>query len=156
MKRATHQLILLFGLAVPFSCMADSLCTPNVINKGVQQWKTGEYLFNCLADKGNDPGPVSLPVQPADYRIEVSWGGFDKSNGTPGGDIQLLVGTDQPRHTQRKHKPENGDDEQTWRWNGVESIVIPANTARKFSVFHDTNNSSAGNTYLRIRFVASN
>lgn len=158
MNHSATRLILLFGLAtlIQHSAVADTLCNASTINKGVQNWATGEYLFNCLADKAKDPGPITLPPQPADYRVDILWGGFDKSNGTPHGDIQLLVGTDQPRHTQRKHKPETGDDDQTWRWNGRESLLIPANTARKFRVLHDTYNSHAGNTYLRIRFMASN
>lgn len=156
MFRRLRSLSLVCGAIVAYTgASADSLCSTSEILKGVSQWQTGQYLFNCLAQAGNDPGPIVIPAQTVDYRVEVLWGGFDKSNGTPNGEIKLLVGTDAPRGTTRKHKPEPEDDDQTWRWNGAASIVVPAGKQRRFSVLHDTSNGSAGNTYLRIRFMSS-
>lgn len=155
LKHLRSFLLMTAALAVCAGGAADTLCGTSEISKGVNQWGTGRYIFNCLASAGNDPGPIVIPPQSAGYRVDVFWGGYDKSNGTPNGEIKLLVGTDPPRGTTKKHKPESGDDDQTWRWNGTASIVVPAGTQRRFSVLHDTSNSSAGNTYLRIRFMSS-
>jgi hypothetical protein len=156
MRRVACKFALVFCAVVPHGiATADSLCGASEVAKGVTDWNTGQYLFNCLAQGGNDPGPIVIPPQSAAYRVEVLWGGFDKSNGTPNGEIKLLVGTDAPRGTVKKHMPESGDDDKTWRWNGTVSIVVPAGVQRKFKVHHDTTNGTAGNTYLRIKFVSS-
>ena len=156
LRRFSLAFVTLLAAVAPATAQPpDRLCGNSEIAKGVFQWQTGQYLIHCLAEGGNDPGPVVIPPQPVGYRVDVTWGGYDKSNGTPNGQIKLLVGTDEPRGTQRKHKPDPGDDEQTWRWRGSTSIVVPPGTQKKFSVLHDTTNSHAGNTYLRIRFMMS-
>jgi hypothetical protein len=125
------------------------------IGTKVDDWSAGQYIFDRTADAGHDPGPVRIPAQEVDYKVNLFWGGYDKSNGTPNGDIKLLVGLDAPEGTNMQHHPEPGDDDETWRWNGTKELIIPAGEARRFSVAHNTGNGHAGNTYLRIQFIAS-
>lgn len=147
----------LFGLAAAiatsFAC-ADTLRDSSVINKGSGNWSSGSYLYNCLVNGGSNLAVV-IPKQPNGYRVDIWWGGHDKSNGTPTGNIKLVVGLEDPKSTQIKHMPEDGDDDKTWRWNGTTSIVVPAGSQKKFTVLHDTANGNSGNTYLRIKLIAT-
>jgi hypothetical protein len=151
-----RTLILCGVLLAANTAHADTLCDSSIVNRGVAQWQTGRALFDCLGTGASIPGPITIPSQSSSYRVKVLWGGYDASNGTPQGDIQLLVGVDNPRHTTARHKPEPGDSEATWRWDGSTEIVVPAGEPRKFSVWHNTSNGNAGNTYLRIVFLSSN
>jgi len=126
------------------------------IDKKLSDLPAGKYIFDLTVDGGNDPGPVRIPAQDVDYKVNLFWGGYDKSNGTPTGDIRLNVGMATPLGTTMEHRPESGDDDQTWRWNGQKEMTVLAGEARKFSVDHRTANGTAGNTYLRIQFVSSN
>jgi hypothetical protein len=153
--RSVAPILLGLALAIVTSiAAADTLCDSSVINKGSGSWSNNSYLYNCLANGGSNLSIV-IPKQQNGYRVDVWWGGYDKSNGTPTGSINLVVGLDDPKITQIKHMPENGDDEKTWRWNGTTSIVVPAGVQKKFNVLHDTANGSGGNTYLRIKLIST-
>jgi len=129
------------------------MCAP--ISGDVMSWGAGQLIFDCTRQQGNDPGPIRISAQEDSYRIEVLWGGHDKSNGTPNGSIKLFAGLDDPIDTTMKYRPDPGDDDKTWRWDGKAQIDVPAGQPRTFRVWHDTSNGSAQNTYLRIRFLAS-
>lgn len=158
MTKSTFQIALLtLGLTCAQASLAaaEGLCDTDLANRGVAHWTSGQYLYNCTVT-GATPALIRIPAQPVAYLLEVAWGGYDKSNGAPTGQIKLYVGTDGPFGTTMKHQLEAGDDEKTWRWNGLkDNVKIPANTARTIRVAHDTANGTAGNTYLRVKFAAS-
>lgn len=149
-KIVMRMLLLIIALGIGTEASAqEGTCR---LTGNINHWSSGYYIFDCTMPLGNEV-TLDIPQQLSSYRIEVYWGGRDKTgNGdSPRGSIKLTIGSDRSLSGQRKRG--TGDRLEDWTWEGSTSVQVPADTQQRLTVSHATSNSTAVNTFLRVKFM---